>query len=73
MDARRCLKFMFRLSAKTNVGQLGIDNITWNYDNETDELTPYFGAVITYIDKRMNEREEETIHRWYGVQTNQSY
>ena len=46
--------------SKANVGQLGIDNITWNYDNETDELTPYFGAVITYIDKsRMNARREE--------------
>ena len=46
--------------SKANVGQLGIDNVTWNYDSETDELTPYFGAVITYIDKsRMNARREE--------------
>ena len=43
-----------------STGHLGIDNITWNYDSETDELTPYFGAIITYVDKsRMNARRQQ--------------
>ena len=45
------LEIYVQTISKASTGQLGIDNITWNYDNETDELTPYFGAVITYIDK----------------------
>lgn len=54
------LEIYVQTISKANVGQLGIDNVTWNYDSETDELTPYFGAVITYIDKsRMNARRVE--------------
>lgn len=53
------LEIYVQTISKASQGQLGIDNITWNYDNETDELTPYFGAVITYIDKsRWNARRE---------------
>lgn len=53
------LEIYVQTISKASTGQLGIDNITWNYDNETDELTPYFGAVITYIDKsRWNARRE---------------
>jgi hypothetical protein len=53
------LEIYVQTISKASQGQLGIDNITWNYDNETDELTPYFGAVITYIDKsRWNARKE---------------
>ena len=51
------LEIYVQTISKASVGQLGIDNVTWNYDSETDALTPYFGAVITYIDKsRMNAR-----------------
>lgn len=53
------LEIYVQTISKASTGQLGIDNITWNYDSKTDELTPYFGAVITYIDKsRWNARKE---------------
>jgi hypothetical protein len=32
-------------------GQIGIDNLTWNWNDEKEERDYYFGAVITYIDK----------------------
>jgi len=32
-------------------GQIGIDNLTWNWNDKTDQRDYYFGAVITYIDK----------------------
>ncbi len=46
---------MLEIHVKTNSdagqGQIGIDNLTsnWNYDKEERDF--YFGAVITYIDK----------------------
>jgi len=37
--------------SKASSGQLGIDNITWNWDDKKDEIDPVFGAVVTYIDR----------------------
>lgn len=46
---------MLEIHVKTisdaGTGQIGIDNLTWNWNDETDERDYYFGAVITYIDK----------------------
>jgi len=46
---------MLEIHVKTNSdagqGQIGIDNLTWNWNDEKDERDYYFGAVITYIDK----------------------
>ena len=54
------LEIYVQTISKASTGQLGIDNITWNYDSTTDESTPYFGAIITYVDKsRMNARRQQ--------------
>mgnify|MGYP001173349507 CR=1 FL=1 len=45
------LEIYVQTISKASSGQLGIDNITWDYNNEKDEITPYFGAVVTYIDR----------------------
>lgn len=46
---------MLEIHVKTNSdagqGQIGIDNLTWNWNDEKEERDYYFGAVITYIDK----------------------
>ena len=46
---------MLEIHVKTNSdagqGQIGIDNLTWNWNYEKEERDYYFGAVITYIDK----------------------
>ena len=52
------LEIYVQTISKASTGQLGIDNITWNYDNETDELNPYFGAVVTYIDRSRLDANE---------------
>jgi hypothetical protein len=53
---------MLEIHVKTNSdagqGQIGIDNLTWNWNDEKEERDYYFGAVITYIDKsRYNARK----------------
>ena len=55
---------MLEIHVKTNSdagqGQIGIDNLTWNWNDEKDERDYYFGAVITYIDKsRYNARKDK--------------
>jgi hypothetical protein len=52
------LEIYVQTISKASTGQLGIDNITWNYDSETDELNPYFGAVVTYIDRSRLDANE---------------
>lgn len=46
---------MLEIHVKTNSdagqGQIGIDNLTWNWNDKTDERDYYFGAIISYIDK----------------------
>ena len=68
---------MLEIHVKTNSdagqGQIGIDNLTWNWNDETDERDYYFGAVITYIDKsRYKARQSKgdmTIGNDYVYQT----
>jgi len=46
---------MLEIHVKTNSdagqGQIGIDNLTWSWNDLTEQRDYYFGAVITYIDK----------------------
>lgn len=37
--------------SKASSGQLGIDNITWNWDDAKDEMIPVFYAEVIYIDR----------------------
>jgi hypothetical protein len=42
---------MLSIEVHSNDGQIGIDNITWNWDDDKDEMIPYFGAEVIYLDK----------------------
>ncbi len=45
------LEIHVKTQSDAGQGQIGADNLTWNWNDETDERDYYFGAVITYIDK----------------------
>ncbi len=52
------LEIYVKTQSDAGEGQIGADNLTWNWNDETDERDYYFGAVITYIDKsRYNARK----------------
>ncbi len=52
------LEIYVKTQSDGGTGQIGADNLTWNWNDETDERDYYFGAVITYIDKsRYNARK----------------
>lgn len=44
--------------SKASTGQLGIDNITWNWDDDRDDIDPVFGAEVTYIDRSRLDANE---------------
>ncbi len=45
------LEIYVKTQSDAGEGQIGADNLTWNWNDETDERDYYFGAVITYIDQ----------------------
>ena len=52
------LEIHVKTKSDAGQGQIGIDNLTWNWNDEKEERDYYFGAVITYIDKsRYNARK----------------
>ena len=54
------LEIYVKTQSDAGTGQIGADNLTWNWNDETDERDYYFGAVITYIDKsRYNARKDK--------------
>jgi len=42
---------MLSIEVHSSDGQIGIDNITWNWDDAKDEMIPVFGAEIIYLDR----------------------
>ena len=42
---------MLSIEVHSSDGQLGIDNITWNWDDVKDEMIPVFYAEVIYIDR----------------------
>ena len=42
---------MLSIEVHSSDGQLGIDNITWNWDDAKDEMIPVFYAEVIYIDR----------------------
>jgi hypothetical protein len=54
------LEIYVKTQSDAGTGQIGADNLTWSWNDETDERDYYFGAVITYIDKsRYNARKDK--------------
>lgn len=48
---------MLSIEVHSSDGQLGIDNITWNWDDAKDEMIPVFFAEVIYIDRsRVSEQ-----------------
>lgn len=45
------LEIYVKTQSDAGQGQIGADNLTWNWNDKTDVRDTYFGAVITYIDK----------------------
>ena len=45
------LEIYVKTQSDAGQGQIGADNLTWNWNDKTDQRDYYFGAVITYIDK----------------------
>ena len=42
---------MLSIEVHSSDGQLGIDNITWNWDDAKDEMIPVFYAEVIYLDR----------------------
>ena len=42
---------MLSIEVHSSDGQLGIDNITWNWDDAKDEIIPVFYAEVIYLDR----------------------
>lgn len=48
---------MLSIEVYSSDGQLGIDNITWNWDDAKDEIIPIFYAEVIYLDRsRVSEQ-----------------
>jgi hypothetical protein len=48
---------MLSIEVHSSDGQIGIDNITWNWDDAKDEMIPVFYAEVIYLDRsRVSEQ-----------------